>query len=134
METALSRPVTAGREAEDVYALAKGTLIGFRAELSDRNIEFICDQISRKVVAYARPAPAVSPQDGRAAVIEECAKVADHFAAYEQTVIDSALANDPRGRNSITAAAGSRKVAAEQIAYDIRALALPRAEREVGKS
>jgi hypothetical protein len=59
---------------------------------------------------------------------EACAKVADDFAAYEQTVIDRANADDAlseTGRKSITSAAGARQVAAEQIAHNIRALAIP---------
>jgi hypothetical protein len=58
---------------------------------------------------------------------EACAKVADDFAAYEQTVIDRANADDAlseTGRESIISAAGARQVAAEQIAHDIRALAI----------
>ena len=35
---------------EDVYACCQSTLIGFRNELTERNIKFICDQISRKVI------------------------------------------------------------------------------------
>jgi hypothetical protein len=65
---------------------------------------------------------------------EACAKVADDFAAYEQTVIDRANADDAlseTGRKSIISAAGARQVAAEQIAHDIRALVIPSTE---GKS
>jgi hypothetical protein len=53
-----SRPATApqGQEttdamtAEEIYALCKSTLIGFSDELTEHNIKFICDQISRKVM------------------------------------------------------------------------------------
>lgn len=34
---------------EDIYANAYTTLMGFRDELTEQNIKFICDQISRKV-------------------------------------------------------------------------------------
>ncbi len=69
---------------------------------------------------------AVAPVADRAAIVEECAKVADDFASYEETVIERSNA-DPAlsetGRKDINYAAGSRQVAAEQIAHDIRALA-----------
>lgn len=35
---------------EDVYANCETTLIGFREELTERDIKFICDQVSRKVM------------------------------------------------------------------------------------
>lgn len=63
--------------------------------------------------------------DTREAVIEECAKVADDFAAFEQTVVDRSHddgALSDTARKTIGYAAGSRQVAAEQIAHDIRAL------------
>jgi hypothetical protein len=76
-----------------------------------------------RYVSATPPAPGAAD---RAAVIEECAKVADDFAAYEQTVVDRAHA-DPAlsdtGRKGIVHSAGSRQVAAEQIAHDIRSLA-----------
>ena|SRR5258708_7136939 len=53
--------------AEDIYACAKSTLIGFRDELTERNIEFICDQISRKAAMSVVPAwrdIATAPKDG----------------------------------------------------------------------
>jgi hypothetical protein len=69
--------------------------------------------------------PVVVVGADRAAVIEECAKVADNFASFEETAIERANA-DPSlsesGIKDITHSAGSRQVAAEQIAHDIRAL------------
>jgi len=62
----------------------------------------------------------------RAEIIEECAKIADNLAAHEQTVVDRALddgALSEAERKRIVTSAGSRQVAAEQIAYDIRTLA-----------
>src|SRR5258708_22499665 len=49
--------VPASPSAEDIYACAKSTLIGFREELTERNIEFICDQISRKATMPLPSAP-----------------------------------------------------------------------------
>jgi hypothetical protein len=60
--------------------------------------------------------------------VERCAKVADDFAAYEQTVLDRAHADEAlseTGRESILHSAGSRQATAEQIAHDIRALSRP---------
>jgi hypothetical protein len=76
----------------------------------------------------SRPSPDGA---GREATIKECAKIADDFAAYEQTVLDRAYADEAlseSGRESITVAAGSRQVAAEQIAHDIRALNHPQSD------
>jgi hypothetical protein len=39
---------------ESIYACAYSTLIGFSGELTEKNIKFICDQISRKA-AFAPP-------------------------------------------------------------------------------
>lgn len=61
--------------------------------------------------------------EGLDAERERCAKIADDFAAYEQTVVDRAHADEAlsdSGRKSIVSSAGSRQVAAEQIAHDIR--------------
>ena|SRR5258708_7585037 len=49
--------VPSSPSAEDVYACAKSTLLGFREELTERNIEFICDQISRKATMPLPSAP-----------------------------------------------------------------------------
>lgn len=78
-----------------------------------------------RALRSARPAV----DDGvRAATIEECAKIGDDFAAYEETVVDRASADQALSdtvRKSIISAATSRQVAAEQIAHDIRALSIP---------
>jgi hypothetical protein len=49
---------------EDVYANCKTTLIGFRDELTERNIEFICDQISRKVMLALASVSSTNPRGG----------------------------------------------------------------------
>jgi hypothetical protein len=43
-----SAPGQAAPTREDIYACAQTTLIGFRDELTEKQIKFICDQISRK--------------------------------------------------------------------------------------
>lgn len=93
-------------------------------------VEHVCDLLN----GLSAPAQ-TRPDYGKMSVdmaIEACAKVADDFAAYEQTVLDRAHADDvlsETGRKSIVVAAGSRQVAAEQIAHDIRALSLPSTDR-----
>jgi hypothetical protein len=44
----LTAPAQAAPTREDIYACAQSTLIGFRNELTEQQIKFICDQISRK--------------------------------------------------------------------------------------
>lgn len=58
---------------EIVRANARSTLIGFRHELSERDIEFICDQIARKSqidYVYLEPRESIvsSVRAGRKAV------------------------------------------------------------------
>lgn len=54
------RPLT----AEDVYANCETTLIGFRDELTERDIKFICDQVSRKVILALSSTLLKSKEDG----------------------------------------------------------------------
>jgi hypothetical protein len=48
--------------ADDIRACARSTLIGFQQELGDANIEFICDQIARKVTMPQLPQASVDVQ------------------------------------------------------------------------
>jgi len=87
--------------------------------LETRGLATVMLQIAAQLRALPSPA-ALDPR-----TVEACAKVADDFAAYEQTVIDRAHADEAlsdSGREYVLSAAGSRQIAAEQIGHDIRAL------------
>lgn len=114
----------------------------FRAQMPEKwewdgdPLQDACDA-ARALVGRTRPILAGSPSlpwpaaplpanvVDRAAVIEECAKVADNFASFEETAIERVYADPALSesvRKDINHSAGSRQVAAEQIAHDIRAL------------
>jgi hypothetical protein len=84
-----------------------------------------CAEMVRNLKTEAVTRQDPKPTFDRNAVIEDCARVADIFAAYEETVQDRAFKDDAlseSGRKSIASASGDRQVAAEQIAFNIRAL------------
>jgi hypothetical protein len=77
----------------------------------------------RREAADALRAPSPAALDP--VTVERCANIADDFAAYEQTIVDRAHADEALsdgGRKSVLAAANSRQITAEQIAHDIRAM------------
>lgn len=66
-------------EGIDVYACAYSTLIGFRNELTEQNIKFICDQISRKaaLAPHDKIADSSGPNPGAIGASKEAGALTD---------------------------------------------------------